>query len=97
MFARLFEKYARAVSDGRERDWLFSKFKLKTVVSIIFYALCVVVIVLALTLEPVIEEPWAFMLLTAVVFAWIVMGITSLVLWISFRRILLSSSGLIKV
>ncbi len=86
MFARLFEKYARAVSDGRERDWLFSKFKLKTVVSIIFYALCVVVIVLALTLEPVIEEPWAFMLLTAVVFAWIVMGITSLVLWISFRR-----------
>ena len=55
MFERWFAKYARAVSDERERELLYKKYRNKTVVSIIFYALCVAVIAGVLALNSYIE------------------------------------------
>ena len=86
MFEKLFAKYARAVNDGREREYLFKKFKVKTVVSFVFYALCAAIIILALVLSESIEQDWALILFTVVIFAWIGFAIASLCLWISFKK-----------
>lgn len=86
MFEKWFAKYARAVSDNRERERLYKKFRAKTVVSIIFSVLCIAMIALAYVLEPYIEQEWAFTIMTVIIFAWIGFGIANMCLWISFRR-----------
>lgn len=85
MFKNWFAKYARAVSDEREREWLYKKYCAKTVVSTIFYVLCVLVIVLALVLEPYINQDWAVIIMAVLIFSWIGFAIASLCLWISFK------------
>ena len=86
MFEKWFAKYARAVSDEREREWLYNKYRTKTVVSIIFYVLCVAIIAGALALNPYIEQDWALAVMTVLIFAWIGFAVASLCLWISFKR-----------
>lgn len=86
MFEKWFAKYARAVSDGREREYLFKKYKTKTVVSIIFYALCFIVIALAIFLEEYIGQDWALIMMTVAIFGWIGFAIANLCLWISFKK-----------
>ena len=86
MFAKWFAKYARAVSDEREREWLYNKYRTKTVVSIIFYVLCVAIIAGDLALNPYIEQDWALAVMTVLIFAWIGFAVASLCLWISFKR-----------
>ena len=86
MFAKWFAKYAWAVSDEREREWLYKKYRTKTIVSIIFYVLCVAVIAGALALNPYIEQDWALAVMTVLIFAWIGFAVASLCLWISFKR-----------
>lgn len=86
MFEKRFAKYARAVSDEREREWLYKKYRTKTVVSIIFYTLCVLMIVLSLALNSYIEQEWALIIMTVIIFAWIGFAIADLCLWISFKR-----------
>ncbi|MGN1372580.1 MAG: hypothetical protein ACI4VK_00875 [Candidatus Coproplasma sp.] len=85
MFKKWFAKYARAVSDEREREWLYKKYRAKTVVSIIFYALCVLLVVLALALEPYINQDWAVIIMAVVIFLWIGFAIANLCLWLSFK------------
>ena len=86
MFEKMFAKYARAVSDEREREWLYKKYRAKTVVSIVFYVLCAAVIAGALALEPYFEQDWAFAVMTVLIFAWIGFAVAALCLWISFKR-----------
>lgn len=86
MFEKWFAKYARAVSDDRERERLYKKYRAKTVASIIFSVLCIAMIALAYVLEPYIEEEWAFTIMTVLIFAWLGFGIAGICLWISFRR-----------
>lgn len=86
MFERRFAKYARAISDEGEREWLYKKYRTKTIVSIIFYVLCVAVIAGALALNPYIEQDWALAVMTVLIFAWIGFAVASLCLWISFKR-----------
>lgn len=86
MFEKWFAKYARAVSDEREREWLYKKYRTKTVVSIIFYVLCVAVIAGALALNPYLEQGWALVVMVTLIFVWIGFAIASLCLWISFRK-----------
>ena len=45
MFERSFAKYARAVSDGRERKGLYNLYVARKIAAIIFYALCAAVII----------------------------------------------------
>lgn len=85
MLEKKFAKYARAVSDDKERQYLFRKFKIKTVVSIIFYILCVVVIVAALVLENRMAQDWVMITMGAVVLIWLGVAIANLCLWLSFR------------
>lgn len=86
MFEKMFAKYARAVSDEREREWLYKKYRAKTVVSIVFYVLCAAVIAGALALEPYFEQDWALAVMTVLIFAWIGFAVAALCLWISFKR-----------
>lgn len=86
MFKKMFAKYARAVSDEREREWLYKKYRAKTVVSIVFYVLCAAVIAGALALEPYFEQDWALAVMTVLIFAWIGFAVAALCLWISFKR-----------
>lgn len=86
MFEKLFAKYARAVSDERERAWLYGKYRTKTVVNAIFIALCVAFFVLAVVLNPYIEQDWVLLLMMALMFGWIGFGIASLCLLVSFKR-----------
>lgn len=86
MFEKMSAKYARAVSDERERAWLYEKYRTKLVVNAIFIALCVAFVVLAVVLNRYIEQDWALLLMTALMFGWIGFGIASLCLWISFSR-----------
>ncbi len=86
MFEKWFAKYARAVSDERERELLYKKYRNKTIVSIIFYALCVAVIAGVLALNSYIEQDWALAVITALIFAWIGFAVAALCLWISFKR-----------
>ncbi len=86
MFKKRFAKYARAVSDDREREWLYRKYRRKTVVSIIFYALCAVLIALSIALGPHMEQDFALTAMGAVSLAWIGFAIANLCLWISFVR-----------
>ncbi len=86
MFEKWFAKYARAVSDERERELLYKKYRNKTIVSIIFYALCVAVIAGVLALNSYIEQDWALAVMTVLIFAWIGFAVASLCLWISFKR-----------
>lgn len=85
MFEKWFAKYARAVSDERERELLYKWYRAKTVVSIIFYVLCVLVSVLALVLESYINQKWAVIVLAVAIFLWVGFAIASLCLWLSFR------------
>ncbi|MGN0804920.1 MAG: hypothetical protein ACI4MS_06020 [Candidatus Coproplasma sp.] len=85
MFKKWFAKYARAVSDERERESLYKWYSAKTVVSIIFYALCILVIVLELALEPYINQEWAVIIMAVAIFSWVGFAIASLCLWLSFR------------
>lgn len=85
MFEKRFAKYARAVSDAREREWLYKKYRTKTVVSIIFYTLCVLMIVFSLALNSYIEQEWALIIMSVIIFAWIGFAIAGLCLWISFK------------
>ncbi|MGN1104473.1 MAG: hypothetical protein ACI4QI_06300, partial [Candidatus Coproplasma sp.] len=85
MFKKWFAKYARAVSDEKERESLYKWYSAKTVVSIIFYALCILVIVLELALEPYINQNWAVIVLAVVIFLWIGFAIANLCLWLSFK------------
>ena len=86
MLEKRFAKYARAVNDERERQYLFQKFRTKTVVSIIFYILCVTVIVLALALNEYIEQDWALLIMTVIIFAWLGFAIANFCLWLSFKK-----------
>ena len=86
MFEKWFAKYARAVDDQRERQWLYKKYRTKTIVSIIFYALCIAVIVLALALADYIDADWALAVMTVAIFAWIGFAVAALCLWISFKK-----------
>lgn len=86
MFKKWFAKYARAVSDEREREWLYKKYRAKTVVSIIFYTLCVAIIAGALALNPYIEQDWALAVMGVIILAWIGFAIAALCLWISFKK-----------
>ncbi len=86
MFEKWFAKYARAVSDERERQWLYNKYKTKTIISIIFYCLCAAVIVLALALGSDLDSNWKLMLFFLVFLAWIGFAIADLCLWLSFRK-----------
>lgn len=86
MIEKWFAKYARAVSDDRERERLYKKFRAKTVVSTIFSVLFIVMIALAYVFEPYIEQEWALIIMTVIIFAWIGFGIANMCLWISFRR-----------
>ena len=56
MFEKGFAKYGRAVSDERERHWLYKKYRTKTIVSFVFYVLCIAVVVLILALSDFMEE-----------------------------------------
>lgn len=85
MFKKWFTKYARAVSDDRERAWLYKKYHTKTVVSILFYTLCILVIVLAFFLNPYIEQEWALAVMSVVILSWIGFAIANFCLWISFK------------
>lgn len=88
MFKKWFAKYARAVSDERERERLYKKYRIKTIVSILFYALCISVIVLALVIEsqPAIDPVRALFAMAALSLCWIGFAIANLCLWISFKR-----------
>lgn len=86
MFEKWFAKYARAVSDERERELLYKKYRNKTIVSIIFYALCVAVIAGVLALNSYIEQDWALAVMAVLILAWIGFAVASLCLWISFKR-----------
>lgn len=86
MFEKWFAKYARAVSDERERELLYKKYRNKTIVSTIFYALCVAVIAGVLAINSYIEQDWALALITVLIFAWIGFAVAALCLWISFKR-----------
>lgn len=86
MFEKWFAKYARAVGDERERAWLYQKYRTKTIVSILFYALCVAVFAAALILNSYLEQGWALAVMVAVIFAWLGFAVADLCLWISFKR-----------
>lgn len=85
MFKKWFAKYARAVSDERERELLYKWYRAKTVVSIIFYVLGILAYVLALALEPYINQKWAIIVLAVVLFSWVGFATASLCLWLSFK------------
>lgn len=86
MFEKLFAKYARAIDNEIERNYLFGKFKTKTVVSVIFYVLCIAVIVAALVLHDYIEQDFAMIIMTVLIFGWIGFAVANFCLWISFRK-----------
>ena len=88
MFKKWFAKYARAVSDERERERLYKKYRAKTIVSILFYALCISVIVLALVIEsqPATDPVRTLFAMAALSLCWIGFAIANLCLWISFKR-----------
>ncbi len=86
MFKKWFAKYARAVSDEHERQWLYKKYKTTTIVSIIFYLLCVAVIALAFAVDYYIESDLLVMLAFLAILAWIGFAIATLCLWISFKK-----------
>lgn len=86
MFEKWFAKYARAVSDERERQWLYKKYKTLTVITIIFICLCVVFIASVLIFEPYLENDMAVIALMFLMPATLGTGIAALCLWISFRK-----------
>ncbi|MGN1099101.1 MAG: hypothetical protein ACI4S9_02045 [Christensenellales bacterium] len=86
MFEKGFAKYARAVSDEYERQWLYKKYRTKTVVSVIFYTLCIILIAAAIASDTNADRIWALPVLTAIILAWTGFAIANICLWISFRR-----------
>ena len=86
MFEKGFAKYGRAVSDERERHWLYKKYRTKTIVSFVFYVLCIAVVVLILALSDFMEEEWAVLLIMALIFTWIGFSIATACLCLSFRK-----------
>lgn len=89
MFKNMFAKYARAVSDERERKWLYHLYCARIITEIIFFALCAAIIVEALLLNEAMETAdvtdWPFILFGVTLLLWIVAAVATLVLWIIFR------------
>ena len=89
MFEKLFVKYARAISNERERKRLYKLFCVRTISEIVFLAVCVAVIFEALFYSDAIDaaqiSDWQFIMLGATLALWLVSGIVALVLWLTFR------------
>lgn len=89
MFKNMFAKYARAVSDERERKWLYHLYCARIITEIIFFALCAAIIIEALLLNEAMETAdvtdWPFILFGVTLLLWIVAAVATLVLWIIFR------------
>ncbi len=84
MFENRFAKYARAISDEAERKWLYKKYVAKNIALIIFYALCLIFIVAAIALDDRLEV--TDIVLIALFSAWVISGIVTLCLWLTFKR-----------
>lgn len=89
MFEKSFAKYARAVSDGRERKGLFNLFIARKISEIIFFALCAAIIIESIALSEAMETAeitdWPFILFGITLFLWVVSAVTALILWLVFR------------
>lgn len=87
MFERWFAKYARAVSDERERKRLYKKFCAKIISFIVFYVVCLAVIVEVFALSDMLDEgqPSATIAFAATLILWLVCAIVTLILWLNFR------------
>lgn len=88
MFDKFFAKYARAVSRESERKSLYSLYCAKTVVSIVFYVLCIAIIAEALAFSEEMAEASGdlpFIVFGITLFLWVVSAIAALTLWLVFR------------
>ena len=88
MFNRLFQKYARAISDANERKRLYTLFCARVIMSLFFYLLCVAIIVEAVSLSQAMESgesDMPFIVFGLTLFLWLSSGIAAFVLWLVFR------------
>lgn len=87
MFERWFAKYARAVSDERERKRLYKKFCAKIISFIVFYVVCLAVIVEVFALSDMLDEgqPPATIAFAATLVLWLICAIVTLILSLNFR------------
>lgn len=86
IFEKLFANYARAVSDGQERERLYKKYMATIYAVIVLWALCICVLVIILSLEDYMEQNWAIAVIAAAILAWLACSVVALCLWISFKR-----------
>ena len=98
MFKKFFAKYARAVSDGRERKRLYNLYCARIISEIIFFALCAAIIIESLIFSEAMETAeitdLPFIVFGVTLLLWIISAIVTLALWLSFRsayKMILSS------
>lgn len=89
MFKKFFVKYARAVSDGRERKRLYNLYCARIISEIIFFALCAAIIIESLIFSEAMETAeitdLPFIVFGVTLLLWIISAIVTLALWLSFR------------
>lgn len=89
MFKKFFAKYARAVSDGRERKRLYNLYCARIISEIIFFALCAAIIIESLIFSEAMETAeitdLPFIVFGVTLLLWIISAIVTLALWLSFR------------
>lgn len=87
MFEKAFVKYARAISNDRERERMFRLFVAKFIALIAFYVLCFAVIIEALVFSELWENggDGGFILFGISLLLWLISAVAALVLWLKFR------------
>ncbi len=86
MFKKSFAKYARAVSDGQERARLYKKYRIKTIALIVYFVICLCMVAGNIAFELSGEQDWFFVASIVLVAAFVVGGIVTLCLVLSFRK-----------
>lgn len=87
MFQKAFTKYARAVSDGYERNRLYKLFVARQLCAFFYLALCIAVIVAALLLDDAIsqEKTAPILIFGLIITLWFFGMIATIVLFLVFR------------
>ena len=82
MFKKFFAKYARAVSDGRERKRLYNLYCARIISEIIFFALCAAIIIESLIFSEAMETAeitdLPFIVFGVTLLLWIISAIVTL-------------------